>query len=323
MNPIEKNEATRTQTIDLMVDATDPVRIDKHLADALDSMSRSYASDLIADGRVTLNGRAVKKNQKVQRGDSITVDLPLPSSPDVKAQDLPLDVLYEDDQIIVVNKQKGMAVHPAPGSESDTLVNALLHHCTDLSGVNGVLRPGIVHRIDKNTTGVLVAAKTDQAHRALARQFKDHSIERVYTALVHGQIKEEAGRIEAPVGRDPRNRKRMAVNHKHGRHATTHYRVERRLPGFTLLRCRLETGRTHQIRVHLAYLGHPLVGDSRYTSRKHPFGDTQEQMLHAGYLAFDHPADGRRMAFRAPLPERFREALGHFADDPSEKGGDE
>lgn len=301
------DKMTNSTVKELKIDETgETQRIDRFISDTISELSRQYVVELIASGNILVGGKIVKKNYKLKSGDTISIDIPEPEEISVEAEDIPLDILYEDEDVIVVNKGKGMAVHPAPGNYEGTLVNALLFHCKDLSGINGKMRPGIVHRIDKDTTGVMVVAKNDEAHRNLAEQFKDHEVERLYTALVYEQMEEKAGRIEAPIGRDPRDRKRMAVNHKNGKPATTHYRVVKRYPGFTLVELKLETGRTHQIRVHLAYIKHPLVGDTRYTRRKNTIGDTGEQMLHAGLLAFTHPRTGEWVHFEAPLPEYFQ-----------------
>lgn len=294
---------------ELIVDETKKeVRIDRYLADTYLDISRQYVVELIESGHILVDGKKVKKNYKLKPGETIVVEIPEPEELSVEPQDIPLDILYEDASVIVVNKGKGMSVHPATGNYTGTLVNALLFHCSDLSGINGKMRPGIVHRIDKDTTGVLVVAKNDEAHRNLAEQFKAHSVERLYTALVYEQMEENGGRVEAPIGRDPRDRKRMAVNHRNGKAAITHYRVLKRYPGFTLVELKLETGRTHQIRVHMSYIKHPLVGDTKYTKRAIPF-DTKEQMLHAGVLAFNHPQTGERMRFTSPLPDYFQQIL--------------
>lgn len=304
------DKLTNSTKTELTIDETgDSQRIDRFISDAIPELSRQYVVELIGAGNILVDGKSVKKNYKLKSGVTVSIDIPEPEELSVDAEDIPLDILYEDADVIIISKGKGMAVHPAPGNYTGTLVNALLFHCNDLSGINGKMRPGIVHRIDKDTTGILVVAKNDEAHRNLAEQFKGHTVERLYTALVYDQMEENAGRIEAPIGRDPRDRKRMAVNNKNGKAATTHYRVIRRYPGFTLVELKLETGRTHQIRVHLGYIKHPLVGDSRYTRRKNPFGDTGQQMLHAGVLAFNHPRTGEWMRFEAPLPDYFQEII--------------
>ena len=286
----------------------DKSRVDRFLADATEEFSREYLAGLIGEGRVTVNGETVKKNHRLQPGDQVVLEVPAPQPVQIRPQPMDLSILYEDEDLVVVDKQKGLVVHPAPGNLEGTLVNGLLAHCRDLSGINGVLRPGIVHRIDKDTSGLLVVAKNDRAHSELARQFKEHTIERVYLALVHGQIQEAAGEVEAPIGRDPRDRKRMAVNGQHGKDALTRYRVLERFPGYSLVELRLETGRTHQIRVHMKLLDHPLVGDEKYTNRKNPFG-VSGQMLHAGALGFEHPRTGQIMRFQSPLPAYFQDVL--------------
>lgn len=287
-------------------------RLDVFLAEELPELTRSHIQKLVGDGLVTVNCRPAKASYKVQLGDAIEVAVPEPEGLDVAAENIPLDILYEDRDVIVVNKPQGMVVHPAAGNYTGTLVNALLGHCTDLSGINGVLRPGIVHRIDKDTSGAIMAAKNDEAHLSLASQIKDHAVVRKYIALVHGIISEPAGVIDAPIGRDPRERKRMAVVTQNCKSAVTRYRVLERFAGYTLVECRLETGRTHQIRVHMAYLGHPVVGDPVYGPRKNPFA-LAGQALHAALLGFNHPRTGEYLEFAAPLPDYFR----HLIDDLS------
>lgn len=283
-------------------------RIDLFLAGRMPEFSRSRIQKLIKEGDVLVNGAAVKANYPVQTGDEMNVRVPESKELSLAAEDIPFQILYEDQDLIVVNKPQGMVVHPAAGNWQGTLVNALLHHCGDLSGINGVIRPGIVHRIDKDTSGVLVAAKNDFAHLSLAAQIKEHSINRFYTALVHGSIPEPAGVIEAPIGRHPVQRKKMAVVTKNSKPAVTHYRVLERFPGYTLIEAKLETGRTHQIRVHMSYLGHPVAGDPLYGPRKDPLG-LAGQALHARLLGFVHPRTGQYMEFEAPLPAYFQELL--------------
>ncbi len=284
-------------------------RIDAFLARSLQDLSRSAAQKLIDSGAVTVNGRPVKKNHRMAAGECCGVELPEPETLDVTAEDIPLDVVYEDSDVIVVNKPKGMVVHPAPGHPDGTLVNALMHHCGDsLSGINGVLRPGIVHRIDKDTSGLIIAAKNDAAHRSLAAQLKDHSLYREYAAVVCGVIKEDSGTVNAPIGRHPVDRKRQAVTQRNSRPAVTHYEVAARYEGYTLVHCRLETGRTHQIRVHMAHLGHPVLGDTVY-GRKKPLKGLDGQCLHAWKLHFTHPSTGEVIECEAPLPEYFTEVL--------------
>lgn len=283
-------------------------RLDVFLAAELPELTRSYIQKLVEDGLITVNNRPVKASYKVQPGDDITVEVPEPEGLDVAAESIPLEILYEDRDVIVVNKPQGMVVHPAAGNYTGTLVNALLGHCTDLSGINGVMRPGIVHRLDKDTSGVIMAAKNDDAHLSLARQIKDRTVVRKYIALVHGIITEPAGVIDAPIGRDPRERKRMAVVTANSKPAVTRYRVLERFAGYTLVECRLETGRTHQIRVHMAYIGHPVVGDPVYGPRKPAF-DLAGQALHAALLGFNHPRTGEYMEFVASRPEYMEQLI--------------
>jgi len=283
-------------------------RIDLFLAARMADFSRSRLQKLIKEGEVRVNGGAVKANYLVAVGDQVRVAVPETTPLQLQAEEIPFQILYEDSDLIVVNKPQGLVVHPAAGNWQGTLVNALLHHCGDLSGINGVIRPGIVHRIDKDTSGVLVVAKNDFAHTGLARQLKDHTINRIYVALVHGVMAEPAGVVDAPIGRHPVQRKKMAVVTKNGKTAVTHYKVLERLPGYTLIEAKLETGRTHQIRVHLSYLGHPLAGDPLYGPKKNPL-DLAGQALHARLLGFDHPRSGEYMEFEAPLPDYFQQLL--------------
>ncbi|MBE5960289.1 MAG: RluA family pseudouridine synthase [Lachnospiraceae bacterium] len=284
------------------------VRIDKYLTAIENEISRSYLQKLIGDQLVTVNGKAIKANYKVSAGEQVSYIVPYPVDLNVEPEDIPLDILYEDNDIIVVNKPKGMVVHPAAGHYSGTLVNALMYHCKDnLSGINGVMRPGIVHRIDMNTTGVLVVCKNDKAHQFVADQLKVHSITRRYEAIVYQTFKEENGTVDAPIGRHPIDRKKMAINHKNGKRAVTHYRVIENLGrSFARIECSLETGRTHQIRVHMASLNHPLVGDTVYGREKDPF-HLEGQALHAKVLGFIHPTTKEYMEFSAPLPAYFTE----------------
>lgn len=285
------------------------MRIDKFLSNAVDNVSRSYIQKLIENGAVTVNGKEVKSNYKTGSGDLIAIHLPEPEIPDIQPEDIPLDILFEDDDILVVNKPKGMVVHPAPGHYNHTLVNAIMFHCSNnLSGINGVLRPGIVHRIDKDTTGSLLVCKNDASHRSLAAQLKEHSITRKYHAIVHGNLKEDTGIIDAPIGRHPIDRKKMSINVPHGRSAVTHYRVLKRFGNFTYIECELETGRTHQIRVHMACIHHPILGDTVYGPAKCPF-KLEGQTLHAKILGFTHPTTSKYMEFDAPLPEYFLELM--------------
>lgn len=283
-------------------------RIDALLARSLPELTRSAAQRLLAQGAVTKDGAPVKKNYKTAPGDTFVVTLPDAAPSELVAQDLPLDVVYEDDDLIVVNKPRGMVVHPAPGHEDGTLVNALLAHCGDsLSGVGGALRPGIVHRIDRDTSGLIIAAKNDYAHQFLSAQLADHTLARTYECIVVGNLREDSGTVDAPIARDSRDRKRMAVV-PGGRRAVTHWEVIARYPGYTHVRCRLETGRTHQIRVHMAYLGHPILGDTVYGAKKAVPGLTG-QCLHAVGLQFIHPRTKDLVSLTCPLPEEFTAML--------------
>lgn len=283
-------------------------RADALLARSVPDLTRSAAQRLLEEGAVTLAGKPVKKNYKTAPGDTLEVTLPDPEPVDVLPQNIPLDVVYEDVDVIVINKPVGMVVHPAPGHPDGTLVNALLYHCGDsLSGINGELRPGIVHRIDRDTSGLIIAAKNDKAHLALAAQLQDHSLARVYEAVAVGHFKEDAGTVDAPIGRHPVDRKKMAVT-RDGRPAMTHWSVLGRYPGYTHVQCRLETGRTHQIRVHLASIGHPLLGDVVYGGRK-PWPGLAGQCLHARKLKFVHPTTGELVELECPLPDWFEKVL--------------
>ncbi|WP_282458036.1 RluA family pseudouridine synthase [Ligilactobacillus aviarius] len=280
-------------------------RIDKVLTSLEPEITRSQLKNLINDGHVTVNGQPVKPKYKVQAGDKISLVKPEPQSLELTPENIPLDIVYEDDDVIVVNKPQGMVVHPAPGHPDHTLVNALLYH-SPLSTINGTFRPGIVHRIDKDTSGLLMVAKNDLAHQSLAEQLRNKTNKREYLALVYGQIKEDEGTIDAPLDRNPQDRKKQAVV-KGGRHAVTHFKVIKRYDNFTLVKCILETGRTHQIRVHMKYIGHPLVGDPLYGPRK--VIGKNGQFLHAALLGFKHPRTGKEMIFEAPLPENFQKML--------------
>ena len=293
----------------ILVEDTDGIRIDRYLSEYYTDFSRSYLQKLLKDGGVLVDGKIVKSNYKVSSGERILMEIPEAVEPKILPEEIALDILYEDADIILVNKPKGMVVHPAAGHDSGTLVNALLAHCGDLSGINGVLRPGIVHRIDRDTTGVLVACKNDTAHNAIAEQLKVHSITRVYFAIVHGRISEDEGTIDAPIGRHPTDRKKMSINEKNGKPAVTHYHVLQRSERFTYLECRLETGRTHQIRVHMASAGHPLLGDSVYGPAHCPYPGLQGQTLHAGILGLIHPRSGEYLEVQAALPQYFMELL--------------
>lgn len=283
------------------------LRIDKYISENADDISRSYAATLCEEGKVTVNGKEITKKYQPKDGDIIEIDLPEPESLDLVPENIPLDILYEDDDVIVVNKPQGMVVHPANGNTSGTLVNALLFHCGDnLSAINGVVRPGIVHRIDKDTAGLLVVAKNNDAHNALAEQLKERKASRRYYALVNGNVK-EGGTVNKPIGRHPKDRKKMAIV-QGGREAVTHYNVLESFSGYTLLECILETGRTHQIRVHMASLGHSLVGDRAYGITKEKI-KTEGQLLFAKTIGFNHPKTGEYMEFTAELPRYFEEIL--------------
>lgn len=300
------------ETYEFTIDAASTdigARLDKYLTEQIPDQSRSYIQKLLDDNFITVNGKSAKSNYKLWAGDTITVEIPEAEELDIEPENIPLDIVYEDDDIIVINKPKGMVVHPAPGHTSGTLVNALMYHCKDsLSSINGVLRPGIVHRIDMDTTGLLVACKSDQAHRVLSDKFKVHDIHRVYTAIVYNQFATDEGTINKPIARHKTDRKKMTID-PNGRHAVTHYRVIERLKqNFSLVECELETGRTHQIRVHMASINHPLLGDEVYGPKQKPFS-TQGQVLHAGVLGFEHPITGEYMEWHADLPDYFQEIL--------------
>ncbi len=280
-------------------------RIDVLVSEESGSLSRSAAARLIDNGAVSVNGRAVSKNYKCKGSDKISVTFPEPRLLEAKPQNIPLDIVYEDSDLLVVNKPKGMVVHPAAGNYEGTLVNALLYHCgKSLSGINGVLRPGIVHRIDKDTSGLLIVAKNDAAHTGLAEQISSHSFERAYECVVHGNVKEDRGTVNRPIGRNPADRKKMAVTYKNSKNAVTHYEVIERFDNFTYMRCVLETGRTHQIRVHMAYIGHPVAGDEVYGPKKTQKG-LNGQCLHARHIGFIHPKTGEHLEFDSDLPEYF------------------
>uniref|UniRef100_UPI0006D2AF92 RluA family pseudouridine synthase n=1 Tax=Clostridium sp. NkU-1 TaxID=1095009 RepID=UPI0006D2AF92 len=285
------------------------VRIDRYLSGQCQDISRSYLQKLLKEQSVLVEEKPVKSNYKVNAGDRISLTLPEIREPEIMPENIPLDIIYEDKDIILINKPKGMVVHPAAGHYSGTLVNGLMSHCrSELSGINGVMRPGIVHRIDMDTTGVLIVCKNDMAHNSISEQLKEHSITRKYAAIVHGVLKEDEGTINAPIGRHPVDRKKMSINEKNGREAVTHYRVLEHFKQFTYIECQLETGRTHQIRVHMASINHPLLGDLVYGPAKCPFR-LQGQTLHAGVLGISHPRTGQYMEFTAPLPDYFEELL--------------
>ncbi len=294
-------------TLELRADRTGE-RADSFLARTVEGLTRSAAQRLLEEGAVRKNGAPVKKNEKLTEGDALILSLPEPEPVDILPQDIPLDVVYEDDDVIVVNKPVGMVVHPAAGHPDGTLVNALLHHCGDsLSGINGELRPGIVHRIDRDTSGLLIAAKNDFAHLGLAEQLQDHSLYREYEAICVGNLREDQGTVNAPIARHRTDRKRMAVDPE-GREAVTHWTVLERLSGYAYIQCRLETGRTHQIRVHMASIGHPLLGDVVYGSKR-PYPGLAGQCLHARRLSFVHPRTGERITVECPLPDWFQAVL--------------
>ena len=284
-------------------------RLDAFLARTVENLSRSGAQKLLEEGCVLLRGKPGRKNDKLAIGDAVEVTIPEPKTVDIAPKEMALDILYEDDDVLVLNKPKGLVVHPAAGHQDDTLVNGLLYAMGDsLSGINGELRPGIVHRIDKDTSGLLAVAKNDLAHAVLASQLKDHSMARTYEAIVCGGFREDSGTVDAPIGRHPSDRKKMCVTQRNSKNAVTHWEVVRRYRGYTHVRCKLETGRTHQIRVHMAHIGHPILGDTVYGHKKPELGQ-DSQCLHAGILCFRHPRDGRPVIVHAPLPEYFQQVL--------------
>lgn len=285
------------------------IRVDKFIADSDLGISRSAAAGLIEKELVTVNGSCVSKKYKLSEGDTVEISVPDPVEYEAKAESIPLDVVYEDEYLLVVNKPKGMVVHPAAGNYDGTLVNALLYHCGDsLSGINGVMRPGIVHRIDKDTSGLLIVAKNDFAHSSLAGQIKEHSFTREYEAVVFGNLKDDSGTVDAPIGRNPNDRKKMCVTQKNSKNAVTHYTVIRRYKGYTHIKCKLETGRTHQIRVHMAYIGHPVAGDKVYGVKNEKVS-FEGQCLHAKKIGFVHPKTNEYMEFDSELPEYFEKFL--------------
>ena len=284
-------------------------RLDAFLARSIENLSRSGAQKLLEDGCVLRNGKPGRKNDKLNTGDTVSVTMPKPKAVDIAPKEIPLDIVYEDEDVLVINKPKGLVVHPAAGHLDDTLVNGLLYAMGDsLSGINGELRPGIVHRIDKDTSGLLAVAKNDLAHTVLASQLKDHTMARTYEAIVCGNLKEDTGTVDAPIGRHPSDRKKMCVTQRNSRDAVTHWEVVKRYRGYTHIRCKLETGRTHQIRVHMAHIGHPILGDAVYGRKKPELGQ-DSQCLHAGLLCFRHPKDGRPVMVQAALPEYFVNVL--------------
>lgn len=311
MNQISKQKYTLN-----IATADKGQRLDVYLAGRYPQFSRSYIQNLIKGGAVLVNGKKVKTGYSLLNGDTVTMEIADAVSMKAEPENIELNIIYEDSDIIVINKPQGMVVHPAAGHMEGTLVNALLHHCGDLSGINGVIRPGIVHRIDKDTSGILVAAKNDAAHLGLTAQWADHNITRVYHALVHGVVAEDKGTIDAPIGRHPRDRKKMTVEPNKGKNAITHYRVLDRfaVANTSYLELTLETGRTHQIRVHMAYLGHPVLGDPVYGRRKDPY-DLAGQALHAKVLGFKHPISGEYLEFDSPLPQYFEDLLTRFREE--------
>ena len=297
------------ETYFFIIQENQQMRLDKYLAEQFPEQTRSYLQKLIKEGKVLVGGKCVKSGYQLSSGEEVTVNIPEPVELEIEPQKMDLDIVYEDADVILINKPKGMVVHPAPGHTTDTLVNGLLYHCKDnLSGINGVARPGIVHRIDRDTTGILIVCKNDMSHNSIAAQLKEHSINRRYRALVHGNLKDDTGTVEGPIGRHPIDRKKMAINERNGKPAVTHYTVLEHFGNYTLIECKLETGRTHQIRVHMSSIGHPLVGDEVYGPAKCPF-KLQGQCLHAMILGFVHPRTGEYMEFSADLPEYFENLL--------------
>ncbi len=289
-------------------------RIDKFLSSASEDLTRSFIQNLIKEGHLTVNKKNVKASYIIRENDEIILVVPDPISLDVKPSKMDLDIVYEDDSLLIINKDKGTVVHPAPGHMDDTLVNGLLYYLKDnLSSINGVLRPGIVHRIDRDTSGLLIICKNDASHKEIASQLKEHSINRIYYGIVCGSVKEDSGTIDEPIGRDPKDRKRMAIDREKGKRAVTHYSVIERFKGYTLMRFKLETGRTHQIRVHMSYINHPLMGDEKYNAPRNRFG-VKGQMLHAAVIGFIHPETDEYMEFEAKPPEYFNDILEKLRD---------
>ncbi|RKD34339.1 RluA family pseudouridine synthase [Thermohalobacter berrensis] len=302
------------ETIEIIVDEQDNERVDAFLASELDDVSRSYIKKLIKKDLVRVNDKKVKPKYIVSQGDIIVVQLPEPKKLEIKPEDIPIEIVYEDEDVAVVNKPQGMVVHPAPGHHSGTLVNALLYHLDSLSSINGIIRPGIVHRIDKDTSGLLMIAKNNNAHNKLSEQLKEHTITRRYYALVKGNIKEDSGTVNAPVGRHPVDRKKMAVTNKNSKNAVTHFTVLERFGDYSLIEAKLETGRTHQIRVHMKYIKHPIVGDPVYGSKNQKF-KLNGQLLHAKVIGFNHPRTDEYMEFDSELPEHFQRVLNVLEKD--------
>jgi 23S rRNA pseudouridine1911/1915/1917 synthase len=294
----------------IVEDDKNNLRLDLFLSELLENMSRSQIQKLIDENHITVNDKNIKSNYKIKAKDKINIEIPKPKALEIEAEDIDIEILYEDEDLAIINKPQGMVVHPAAGNFSGTLVNALLSRCQNLSGINGVIRPGIVHRIDKDTSGVLVIAKNDMAHRSLAEQIKEHTVKRAYVALVEGIIKQDNGTVDMPIGRHPVERKKMAII-KNGRNAVTHFTVMERFKNTTLIEARLETGRTHQIRVHMAYLGHPLVGDPVYGYKKQKY-NLMGQVLHAKTLGFIHPRTGKYVEFSSPLPDYFQNLINNL-----------
>ena len=292
-------------------------RLDVFLAAEVEELTRSHIQKLLSTGMAIVNGEQARASYRTRPGDVVILQVPEPEGMVIKGEPIPLDVYYEDSDVIVVNKPRGMVVHPAEGNYSGTLVNALLHHCPDLSGINGVLRPGIVHRLDKDTSGLIMVAKNDAAHISLATQLQDRLVTRRYVALVHGRVKEPSGVVDAPIGRDPRDRQKMAVVWKNSKHAVTNYRVLKQYTGYTCLELKLETGRTHQIRVHLSFIGHPVVGDLKYGPSRPHFG-LDGQFLHAAVLGFRHPRTGAPLEFIAPLPKVLETVLDKLTSEDTQ-----
>lgn len=293
----------------IILSATVEMRCDKYISENVENVSRSYVKNLFDDGKIKVNGVVKNASYKLKCGDVIEFTIPAPEEIEAVPEDIPLDIVYEDDSLLVINKKRGMVVHPAPGNPSGTLVNAVLFHCKgNLSGINGAFRPGIVHRIDKDTTGLLVVAKTNEAHLHLSEQLGVRSLSREYYALVHGNIKEDSGTIDAPIARSENDRKKMAVTYKNSREAVTDFFVEKRYGLYTLVRCKLRTGRTHQIRVHMKHIGHPIVGDKTYGVKKEEF-NLVGQLLHAGKIGFVHPKTQEMVYYSVPLPEDFAKVL--------------
>lgn len=302
------------EIIQIYVDEDDDLeRLDAYVAKEIDEVSRSYVQKLIKDGLVYVNDKQVKSSYLVKEGDSIKVELPQPKILEIIPEDLPIDIVYEDKDVVIINKSQNMVVHPAPGNYSGTLVNALLFHIDNLSSINGVIRPGIVHRLDKDTSGMLIVAKNDKAHRILSEELKMRNIKRVYTALVHGVLSNDEGRIDAPIGRHAKDRKKMTVTKNNSKDAITHYKVLDRYNKYTLVEVKLETGRTHQIRVHMAHINHPVVGDPVYSNGKNEFS-LDKQMLHATKLGFIHPSSEEYMKFEIDLPEYFNNIIKGLED---------